>query len=380
MANMIPNPEFTINTTGWSVIGAGSMARTTADFNVSPASLDVLTSTDFLGVAASGWSLGDHVGQTWVGSAWVKAKTGADVGKSIDLIMITNGPGEQFGTSFVLTATWQYISQEVRWTQSGGTSLRMDFRATDAVATAFFLDSVSAEEVMTYDSAVLADAPVVYYNMDQASGSLIDSSGNSNLGNIGPATPRYQLPGPIFSDPPSNFAVGFSGDDYYQPNNSASISSVVDVFTAEAWVRRAAIGVTGTIFHWGSNALHVRIMADNTVQLSNGDVADIVNSNTTITDTLWHYIVVTKNGATVRIYIDAVDRTGSVSNSTMTGNSGDRFIGSSYIPSQFMVGDMARLAVYATALSAARVLVHYRLAAAILASSTPNFTAGRGAC
>lgn len=148
MVNSVPNPEFTTDTSEWNTDGAATMARITSDYNITPACLDVLTGTDFLGVANSGWAEGEHVYETWSGSGYIKAKTGADIGKTVDIILVANGTGEQFNLSFALTNTWQKVTQVVVWTVPGITSLRIDFRPAAAVATAFFLDTVEASQVL----------------------------------------------------------------------------------------------------------------------------------------------------------------------------------------------------------------------------------------
>jgi hypothetical protein len=101
-------------------------------------------------------------------------------------------------------------------------------------------------------------------------------------------------------------------------------------------------------------------MADNKVYLRKSGTGDIVASTATIADTTnWHYVVATKNGATVKLYVDGVDVTGTVTNQTIASNTQPLRIGKDGPNSAWFYGSIDDAAVYGTALSAARVQAHY---------------------
>ena len=57
---------------------------------------------------------------------------------------------------------------------------------------------------MSYFDEVMADSPVAYYRMDEASGLIQDSSGNGNNATVlNGTTPTYSEPGALESDPAS---------------------------------------------------------------------------------------------------------------------------------------------------------------------------------
>ena len=87
---------------------------------------------------------------------------------------------------------------------------------------------------------------------------------------------------------------------------------------------------------------------------------NIASSTNAITDQSWHHVVATKNGAETRIYVDGVDRTAAATNSTLTSNATALNIGRATTGSAYSGADIDEVAVYPTALSAARVLAHYQ--------------------
>jgi hypothetical protein len=135
---------------------------------------------------------------------------------------------------------------------------------------------------------------------------------------------------------------------------------VGDAMSVEAWFKRSSTGTADTILEKGSGAYKLALTTANRVRFRRSAVADIVDSTITITDTnTWHHVVATKNGATVKLYIDGVDRTGTVTNSTLANSSDPVTIGNNST-TEYFDGYLDDVAVYNTALSAARVKAHYR--------------------
>jgi Concanavalin A-like lectin/glucanases superfamily len=100
-------------------------------------------------------------------------------------------------------------------------------------------------------------------------------------------------------------------------------------------------------------------MENDRVALGASGVAIIVSSTNTITDTTtWHHAVVTKTGATCKVYVDSADVTGSISNVTCGNGTGSN-IGQDGGGS-FADAILDECAIYATVLTPARVLAHYR--------------------
>ena len=69
----------------------------------------------------------------------------------------------------------------------------------------------------------------------------------------------------------------------------------------------------------------------------------LVTSTLALTETTnWHHVVATKNGATLRLYIDGVDVTGTITNSTAGDSTGVLCLGSDYNGTEPMNGDAGR--------------------------------------
>lgn len=142
MANLLNNPGFDTDTSSWVNLGTTTMARTTADFHTGPACLDVATGTDFNGIAQSGFA-GLSTGATFRTAMWLKAKDAPSVGVQVDMFLISNNTGEQWGKGFLLPADWTYC--EMIATLTGiSTNCRFDIRNSGA-ASNFFMDDALVE-------------------------------------------------------------------------------------------------------------------------------------------------------------------------------------------------------------------------------------------
>ena len=214
---------------------------------------------------------------------------------------------------------------------------------------------------MSYASEVDADNPVAWYRCQESSGLIQDSSGNGNHATSVTGTPTYSVAGPIESEP-SDTAIYWSDDPTYFLVDDDVTLDVGDVFTLEAWIKRHVTGspLSETILNKALNAFFFGII-DNRLELHKSDVSEIVESTVTITDTTtWHHCVVTKNGSSVFLYLDGVDVTGTVTDATIASNASQMGVGAAG-PS-VIDADMDELAIYATALSQARVQAHYNAA------------------
>lgn len=222
---------------------------------------------------------------------------------------------------------------------------------------------------MSYSSEVLADSPRGYWKMNEGSGNVQDSSGLAHhadqvVGTAGNLT--YGVTGPITGDTAIRFggSVGFSVPDHADLD-------LADVWTIEGWINLNATTGTYGIISKQAGAYYARRLSTGEIDLLASQTAQIVQSTVTITDTTtWHHVVCTKNGATCKIYIDGVDRTGTVTNTTTVNNANNLLLGTDATDasSESITGDMAHLAVYSTALSQARVTAHYNASVATTAS------------
>jgi hypothetical protein len=98
------------------------------------------------------------------------------------------------------------------------------------------------------------------------------------------------------------------------------------------------------------------------ISLVKSRVAVIVSSTTGVPVGGWHHVVATKAGATSKLYIDGVDRTGAVANATLIDNDETVSIAIDTYPTggvELFAGGIDEVAVYNRALTPAEVLAHY---------------------
>ena len=216
---------------------------------------------------------------------------------------------------------------------------------------------------MSYVSEVLADSPRAWYRCQEASGNPQDSSGNARHCDENHGSPTYSVGGPITSEG-SDTAITLhsAGPDWFNvPYNAAF--DVGDTCSVECWAKRADSATTEQIIVTRDQGMYLGFI-NNRLFIARSGVAGIAQSTSTITDTSWHHLVVTKTGSTVKQYIDAVDVTGTVTNSTYTNGSTPTIKLGADGGSEPFNGSVDEIAIYATALSSARVTAHYTAATA----------------
>jgi len=235
---------------------------------------------------------------------------------------------------------------------------------------------------MSYVSEVLADSPSGYWRMNESSGQPQDSSGNGNntTASFG-SNYLYSQTGALASDPSSTSIFG-NQIDFRAPDHATL--DLGDVFTLECWAKRNAVGAQQYLFSKGTGAYSIGFQATNVVFLSRFGTSLEMESTTTVADSLFHHIVVTKNGASAFIYIDSIDRSGALSNNTYTNNGTVLTLGDDGPDGGGGVGVngwLDEMAVYPTALSQARVEAHYDAASLVIGpGDNPPFRhSGRGA-
>ena len=214
----------------------------------------------------------------------------------------------------------------------------------------------------SYAGEILKDNPGAYYRMDESSGLILDSSGNNNNSYSFGGSPSYRRIGALGEGPNRAIAFTVAGwPSYFGVNNSDTLD-FGDRLTLELWLKREYIGILQTILDKGAGAYQLILDSSDHICLTVGNGgATIASSTATISDTtMFHHILVTKNGSAVYIYIDGVDVTGSISNQTLTNNSIDLNIGSQSPPASYLYGLVAdEIALYSTDLSYDRVINHF---------------------
>ena len=209
-----------------------------------------------------------------------------------------------------------------------------------------------------YEGEVMADGADLYLRLGEGSGTTAtDSSGNALHGTY-QNTPTLGVDGALQSD--SNGAVTLNGSDEYVTVADNALLDPGDTFTLEAWVYYTTTpAVAQVIIDKGVNGYQLYIKSTDQLVLDKDNASEIVVSTITVSKNVWSHVVATKSGSTVKLYINGVDVSGTVTNLTIVGTATALNIGRQHTSNYYFNGSLDEVAIYPTALSAARVLAHY---------------------
>jgi hypothetical protein len=221
---------------------------------------------------------------------------------------------------------------------------------------------------VSYVSEVLADSPSGYWRLGETSGTAFNDESPNNNDGTSVNSPTLNQAGAISDGNPAVRFVTASLTSITVPDHLTL--DLGDVFSLEAWVKMTATssGTNRGVVSKGNNAYYMRIESDDRLRLTRGQVLDMCKSTVAITDTNYHHCVATKNGAAIKLYIDAVDVTGAISNSTCVDNATALAIGSERVGAgngQYSNDTIDEVAVYPTVLSQARVTAHFQAASGV---------------
>jgi hypothetical protein len=229
----------------------------------------------------------------------------------------------------------------------------------------------------SYRDEVLADNPAGYWRLGEASGT---SAGDETAANPGAYLNGVALGQPGALTGSTNTAASFDGvDDYVSVPDSSSLDATSGV-TVEAWVKRSKTGAWQNIAAKPGNgaaaaqnyALWINTSNQPVGYFGNGSSSVAVYAPSSI-DTTWHHVVATYDNATAKIYVDGVLKASVTSSVRLTANTQIFTIGRSTDNVRIFGGVIDDVAVYGSALSAARIAAHYQKAQ-VLDSVAPVVT------
>ena len=203
-----------------------------------------------------------------------------------------------------------------------------------------------------------------------ATNGWVDRSGNSNDGTLVNGTDTgvsHYRDGQVIM-PVANSYLDFDGTDDYVDltSHSSAFDFGTSNFSVEAWVNGTVNSNFRCIFfhHYSPGFTLITTSGqspDGAPRFWLG--GSVLNGTTSILDGTWHHVLVTRNGATVTIYIDGSQ---NVSNAGFSGKSAtpttaQAAIGRYTVTSSFYPfdGKIALVRIYSDALTAAEVLSNY---------------------
>jgi inosine-uridine nucleoside N-ribohydrolase len=352
------------------------------DVAIFPSALTAATvSTQF---AAAGYSLPGAVTVLHVSTGGNNAATltwglppGVDTGF---LVSVASGPNAGQSVSVPARSTAARLYGLAAASQTFQVQAFNTFGTGPAVTSAAFAVPGSTP---TYASTVLADSPSVFYRLgDSTTALMADSSDHGYNGTYSKANVTLGQPGPLPSDPTRTVVVGtvnqgvgtYPGSVLPQYNSPRTI---------EAWINTTSTSTSPmTMVSWGVNGTNTAMAA----YVYPDDVAlDGWNDNQEfptpypLNDGLWHLVTLTYDGTTITAYLDGLPigtgHFGSILDTLPSGVNVGWRIDNGY---SFYNSSIADVAVYPTALSAARVLAHFTASgyARPAAPGSPAATAG----
>lgn len=216
-----------------------------------------------------------------------------------------------------------------------------------------------------YVAAVLADSPYLLWEMQDASGELQDTSGNSRPSTAHAGTPDYQQAGPM-----GDYSVHMTSNEFFSTNGAYALPQT-DNWTLEIWMYRVsdlvatyvwenglAAGQGFSIFIDSTN--HLVGLANNVALLTAGSIIPI---NT------WKHVVIKRASTIWTYYINGVIDLANAG-TTSPGSPSPYVIAGPIVNGTGGELNLAYGAIYDHPLSDARVAAHFA-ASQPVAVSTP---------
>lgn len=217
----------------------------------------------------------------------------------------------------------------------------------------------------SYRDEVLADNPVGYWRLgDQVGHAASDESGAPSGSLRGGVT--LGVPGALARD--GDKAMRFDGSTgYVRVGDRRDLDFTSGDFSVEAWVKPRTLTAMAVLQKGESTGYHTwqyRLSVTNgglwrgTVFV--GDTNVKVTSPQAGSTTSWTHLVLVRDGKNLRLYVDGEEVASTRFSGEVNDSSGMLAIGrTGGNSSDYFQGDIDEVAVYPTALSAARVGAHY---------------------
>jgi hypothetical protein len=245
-----------------------------------------------------------------------------------------------------------------------------DAASADADAGADSPAEAQADAGSVYATSVLSDAPLAYWRMDDAAGTVArDTTGNGNDGQyVGGVT--LGTGGALIGD--ADTAVTLDGVSGHVDMGNRFAFAGNASYTLELWAQPHAIGTSYQrvisrelptspregylVFVRAGSAADPSTFSMERWEANQTNQCPETNAVTQV----WHHLVATYDGTTSRIYLDGALAASQPAALALNATSASLWIGASvFDTAAYFNGAVDEVAVYGTALSATRIAAHY---------------------
>ena len=285
-------------------------------------------------------------------------------------VVLTDTSVDQDGSvvarAWDLDADGQYddgtgTTASVSYASPGDRTVRLRVTDDDGAAATATL-ALQVTQASAYLGAVTTDGPSAYWRLGETTGTVAaDVTGTVNG--------AYQngvvldQPGALVGD--ANRSVAFDGSNDTVKMNTATALNPTAALSIEAWIKPTAITATGMTVVRKTNQYELTVTSTGRLSLGlwkGGTRTQITSATNAIPTNAWSHIVGTWNGSTAAVYINGVQRGSLAYAGPVASGTSALYVGSSGGAASFFPGQSDEVAVYGTALTAARVDAHYNAA------------------
>lgn len=213
---------------------------------------------------------------------------------------------------------------------------------------------------MAYNTTILADSPLIYFQLNETSGTTFANSGS--VGGTSSAIGSGVTKGVSGVDGSNAISLDGGANGYVSAASTPNFMSD-NQFSVEAWVKTTVSGAKTIVsYNPGSRGFTLGTNASNRATFSimnNNGTSTVTASGSTalINDGNWHHIVATAASATLTIYVDGVSTQNTSALGGTYGITGTFYIGQS--GSGGFNGNVDEVALYDNALTSTQVTTHY---------------------
>jgi hypothetical protein len=211
----------------------------------------------------------------------------------------------------------------------------------------------------TYASTVLSSGPSAFYRLADSGGDMADSSGHAATGTYDTADATLAQPGPLANDPATAVADNGAGRA-----SGAAVSLPLGAAprTLEGWVNTTSGGwMAGYGTFASGEGFGAEIQPGDVLVSGAGDDLTFT-TKAAITDGNWHFVAVTTNGTSATVYVDGASlgtQTFPTALDTVPDPPGFVAGGTFQDCCGGFDGDLADVAVFPAALTAAKIAAQY---------------------